>query len=268
MKWLRQVVMVLVCVSGGVAPAGAGWVVEWQSTATRSTGERMPPETATMHISAGRVRLAQPQSITVLDYNESQFTVMHPGQQFFWSGPLDDYLREMAQNRKENMRGRAGEKRAKSYGLAAIDESKLPRIVIKQTGTAQTIAGHATTPYRIESNGELFQELWLAEGLNLGGDLDPKKFLAYQRKLSGGMLGKSSGPYNALYRSEDYLKLTEKGFALRTVVHHGAGSFERLVTAIRKADIDPKEFAVPATFRRVRLADVFPKEEPSGAPSR
>jgi hypothetical protein len=71
------------------------------------------------------------------------------------------------------------------------------------------------------------------------------------------MLGKSSGPYNALYRSEEYRKLLDKSFALKLVTHHIAGGFERVATSFQAAEVPASEFQIPESYKRVRLEDVF-----------
>ena len=75
------------------------------------------------------------------------------------------------------------------------------------------------------------------------------------------MVGKSAGLYNALYRSEDYRKLLESGFALKTVARHIAGGFEQTATEIREEAVPANEFEVPTDYRRVRLVDVFQQDQ-------
>jgi hypothetical protein len=97
--------------------------------------------------------------------------------------------------------------------------------------------------------------------VNVSKDLDPKGFLDYEYKVSLGMLGGRAKAFAALYRNEEYRKLLERGYVLKSITHHGAGSYERLATEIRPEEVPATEFEVPDTYRRVRLADVLPKAQ-------
>jgi len=72
------------------------------------------------------------------------------------------------------------------------------------------------------------------------------------------MLGSSAKRFAALYRNEEYRKLLENGYVLKSITHHGAGTYEREVTEVRTEDVPATDFNVPETYRRVRLADVLP----------
>jgi hypothetical protein len=259
----RLLAAAVLLVASGVVPgaARAGWVVEWTNTAVKRNGERLTSESATMYIDKGRVRLDQPTLTTLIDYNREWFTVLDPKRGVFWGGKVDDYVSAMTKQRAETMRQRSGSDAALSYGMRKVDEKSLPRIEVKKTEQTRMIAEHQTTRYEIYSNGELFEEIWLAEDIDMKGDLDPEKLLAYERKMSAALLGRSAGPFNALHRSKEYADLLQKGFVLESTIHHGAGGFEKKATTIRTVDIGASQFDVPESYRRVQLGEVFPKVE-------
>lgn len=244
----------------------AGWIVEWQNRVVKTDGSRLDPVPSTMYIGTNRVRVEQPAVVTLIDYGRERFTILNPEAQYFWAGSLEAYLTDMTRDRVAAMREKVGDKSAQSYGMPIVDESSLPRIVIKRAAEKEEIAGHPTVKYTIESNGEVFQEIWLAEGLDLSRDLDPKKVLAYERRMSDAQLGASAGAFSALHRSEDYRKLLARGFVLRSIVRHNLGGFERTVTSIRPAEVSDDQFLVPESYRRVLLKDVLaaPGSNPAG----
>ena len=245
-------------------PVIAGWEVQSRNTEIKSNGERQTPQATIMRIGKNQVRLEQPTSITLMDYNKQRFTVMNPQSASFWSGTVDEYVAEIVRSRKARAEERFGADAAVSFGRSAVNESKLPTIVLRKLGSGDTIAGHATVKYLIESNGEQFQELWVAEDLNISADLDPKKYLAYQQKMSGMMLGKSADSLNAAYRNPDVRKLYDNGYILQSITRHIGGGFERSVTSVRQIDVSDADFQVPETYRRVRLSDVFASEAEKG----
>src|SRR5262249_50651708 len=156
----------------------------------------------------------------------------------YWSGSLDQYMSELSRKRNAEMAKRAGRPPAPEAGKPPkIDESNLPPITVRKTDQAKTVAGHNVIKYEILSAGEPFQEMWVAEDINVASDLDPDKFLAYQRKMSAGMQGNTSTRYQALYLNDDYKKIVSKGFALDVKTKNPTGGFDRTVTSIRKEDI-------------------------------
>lgn len=230
-----------------------------------------------MEIANGRVRLAQPQIVTLVDYNSGRFTLMNPAKEYFWTGTVDEYVGEMQSNRKRNMSNQGyrikpdtgtesdGDGGNKVAAPKPIGGAKLPPISITDTGIKEQIAGFQTAKYEIRADGELFQEVWIAPTLDVSSDLNFTRYLAEQRKLSAAMMGKSAGPYNALYSDPQYQQLLEKALALKVVTHHLAGGFERVATSFQPAEVPASQFEVPESYRRVRLADVMPAPPPQPA---
>lgn len=266
-------VMLLTLLSAVPTVARAGWVSEWTNTAAKVNGDRMDAQNSSMAISGGRVRLEQPEVVTLIDYNGSRFTLINPTKQLFWTGTVDEYVREVAHSRTEGMRSKLGgmdkqskkvrDAEAKPYVPPTIDPAKLPPVSITKTDVTEKIAGYDTVKYEFRADGDLFQEIWVAPALDVSSDLDPDRYLALQRKLSAGMMGKSSRQFNALYMDDEYRKILAKAFVLKVLTHHVAGSFERVATSMRQADVPASQFDVPAAYRKVALADVLPAP-PSG----
>jgi len=241
--------------------AGAGWVIEWKNTPIRKDVPQ-DSEMATASISGNKSRIEQPHLTTIYDFDKSTFTVINPVAKFFWTGDIEEYVKLSVKRRDEAMRKTMTANKDKPVGeLPKLDVEKLPEVTIRRSGEQRQIAGHDTVKYVIQINEELFQEVWLAEGLRVAADLDPGKFVAYQRKNSRGMIGGSAQPYNALYRSRDYQDMLAKGFPLETLTHHLAGGFQQTAQSIKQVEIDPASFATPSDYRRVQLQDVF-KVEP------
>jgi len=259
MKRIMTAAVAAVCL-GAAAPAGAGWLIEYRNTAVKPNGDRRPSIQSTTRIADGKLRSDQDPMIMVSDVAGDKFTVMNKERQLFWSGTTAEYERQTTGRKLEKLSGKFKSFKGKKE-LPPVDEEKLPRIVIRKTDQKREIAGHKAVKYVVESNAELFQELWIAEGIDISADLSVEQQLTQQRKLHAGMVGKSAGPFNALYRNEEYKKLLEKSFVMEQVTHHGAGKFERTVTALRQTEIAPEEFAVPESYKRVRLADVFPQNK-------
>lgn len=263
---MRAIIWSLAVLLGaGAVPsaARAGWTIDWQHTAFKSDGTRLKSETSTTRISRGRARLAQSSTVAVMDYHQQHFTVLNPRARTYWRGPVKEYVAQVARNRDDMLRKKAGSSVKLDLTPPGVDEAHLPPITVEKTAETKTIAGYETVKYTVTSNGTLFQELWVTDRLNLSADLNPSEVLAYEREMSASWLGKSAALFAALYRSKAYRQLHETHVILETIVHHQVGGYERIATAIQQAEVADEEFAVPADYRAVSLSDVFAAGEES-----
>lgn len=251
--------------------AQGGWVSTWTNTAIKPKGERLSSQNATMSIEGGKVRLEQPEVVTLIDYDSERFTLINPTKQYFWSGTIDEYLRQMGQNRADKMRETLqehgkGSKKEEPYAVPKVDPAKLPPLSITKTEQTEKIAGYDTVKYQVQVDGTLFQEIWIAPTLDVSADLNPERYFAVQRKMSAAMLGKAADQHNALYLNEEYRKLLNNGFALKVVTHHLAGGFERVATSMKESEVAGSQFEVPDSYRKVRLTDVLDQPAAVAAP--
>jgi hypothetical protein len=257
---LRYAPVLALVICGGISAAEAGWVIEEVTVATKPKGDAGPAEPATMRLSQGRVRMAQPATITVQDCVKGRFTIVVPDRNTYWTGTVDDYVAESMQPDPNTPGDPATADKAKKPAPntpAKIDESKLPKIVVRKTEEKATIAGYEAVKYVIESNGKRFQEVWLTTAVKINDDLDPKRYLAFQSKMSGVMRGASADQFRALYRSPDYAALLASGLPLKTTTYHLAGSYTQEVRSVTRADVPDSDFAVPAGMEKAPLAQLF-----------
>lgn len=257
--WMSAALMTLVAMPGA---ARAGWVIEWKSTPIRGDA-RQDSQRSTAYVEDNKMKMEQPHIVTVYDYDKQRFTVLNPATRFFWTGSLDDYVLKSATRRQQQLSKSYGSNKKDDDPLPKLDLEDLPEVTVELSGETKEIAGYQTTKYVVKINDELFQEVWVAPELDLTNDIDPEKYVKYQQKTSRGMIGASSKPFNAMYRSPAYLDLLRKGFALETLTNHIAGSFEQSARSVRKSSVDSSTFEAPEDYRRVRLDDVFkmPEEE-------
>jgi hypothetical protein len=257
--------ILLAAMTAAPVAAHAGWTSTWTNTAIKQKGQRAEPQNTSMALSGGRVRLEQPEVITVIDYNSGRIIMMNPTKQHYWSGTVDEYVRDLTTARDEKVKmtygqhnpvARSKQAKADTYKPPKVDPAKLPAVSVTKTGLTGKVAGYDTEKYDIYADGELFQEIWVAP-VDVSSDLNIDTYLALQRKMGAAKLGKSSGAYNALYLNEDYRKLLANATVLKVVTHHLGGGFERVATSMQQDEVPDSQFSVPAEYRRVRLFDVL-----------
>ena len=126
-------------------PAPAGWVTEWQNTAIKPNGDRLSPQPSSMHIDKGRVRIGQPQIVNIIQYDGGQMSVLNPERQFFWTGTVDEFVKQMTQQRDKQMRQRMGTDRKRRDDA---EYSPSPRDSTTPCTGAKTIASSSRAALR------------------------------------------------------------------------------------------------------------------------
>src|SRR6185369_14678546 len=98
-----------------------------------------------------------------------------------WSGTVDQYVHDLGQTRVETMKRQLGTEGLRSkkvdkatggeYKPPTVDVSKLPPLSLTKTDVTERIAGYDTVKYEARTDGQLFQEFWLAPAVNVSADL-------------------------------------------------------------------------------------------------
>ncbi len=234
---------------GAVSTAWAGWVIEENTVSAKPNGETRPAEPATMRVSQGRIRLSQPNAITIQDCVKGRFAIYVPERNSYWSGTLAEYAAQIAATQRDGS--------TTAGSVPKVDVASLPKIEVQKTDETAKIAGYDAVKYVILANGTKFQEIWLTTALNLSDDLKPDNYIECQRKMAVAMVGNSAKDFHALYRSPDYEKLVASGFPLKTVVYHTAGSYTREVRSVAHADVPDSDFSIPAGAHKTSLGKLF-----------
>ncbi len=217
--------------------------------------------TSKIFISKNKYMVIQPESRMSINFATQRISMTNEDQKTYWEGTVDEYLRTLqdVQNAsmarmKEMLQKLPESQRKEIMAIHGIDTGKpVIRVTVKRTGKTETIAGYKAEQYSVNNNGEPFEELWLAKGLNIGAEIGPEKLQVFLAKLKKTTMGGATQAGIAL--SKAYLNLSRQGYPLKQV-------FEKTmmtVTAdsVKKASIPDAVFQVPAGYARVKSLKMF-----------
>lgn len=165
-----------------------------------------------------------------------------------------DQRAQMEQMMKQMLQGRAGQP-------GAAQDAPPPRVTVERTGEQATIAGLSARRFRVLSEGQPFQDLWLASDPGLLQELQLQRASDAYARMSACQMGPRSGPAGAaaaVAESQEYRKLYGEGWPVR-VVSYAAGAPRTVseVVKIERRDVPEAEFAPPAGFRMAPLMEVL-----------
>ena len=196
----------------------AGWLIE--QTMTDPNGNQT---TQVFYIQNNKMMIADQERI-IFDFETSDMTVIMEEQGAYMKFPAD----------MMNMMGEA----AKESGT----------VEIRKTSETATIAGYSTTKYELVTDGEVSDELWLAEDLDLSSDMDMEKFLDMSTKRSGAASYMSTPEYQDLIR---------KGYPLKHVHFQKSGKTITEATNVEKQDIPNSQFEIPEGYQEMNMQQMM-----------
>ena len=232
------------------AEAGAGWEIEQTSYSLRSSGKEIGRSSSTTFVSKERVRVNDEMTTTILDYDKDKITLLLPAKKMYWTGTIDEYI-EAVRVADPKRRVRPGD----------MDSIPKPDIAVRETPITAEIAGKHSKKYVIDVDGRPFQEIWTAEPFGLAKDLEPKRYMAVQRKMAQTV--RSSYGVALKYLGDDalYQNISYEEFPVRTHTYLGDAIIGTEVVRVAQTDVPDSDFAIPEGFSRVSLSALLEAQQ-------
>ncbi|GBE16157.1 hypothetical protein BMS3Abin14_02237 [bacterium BMS3Abin14] len=241
MKIIKTFNIVLVLLALSALPAHAGWVETNQQQEVTYFGNGIVK-------SVLGPEAEEPEMI--MNFDRGTVTLVNHGSRTFTSFRLEkfcDYLKGMFSAYPPDMLA----------GLKQHNESQpKPKVSTSRIGKGGTIAGFATTKYRVINNGQLNRTVWIAEDARLkkytGAHFS--KFMDGAKKMTTCVdLGMSGEKVDT---SPAYFKLMKSGWLMKEelVNEDGMEGSSAPVVKLVEKNLPASTFSVPKGYRKVPLA--------------
>lgn len=249
----------------------AGWVITQQSYDSDEGVKTALIET--IYLQDNKMKIMQPEMVTVFDLNEQTITLMSSRKKVYWTGSVADYKKEiknaMQSAMDEQLKNAPEEQKEmirKMYQgmMESIDnpskfageEPEEYELEIKKTGEKERVAGRMAHKYSIKVNGSVKEEAWLSESDRPHEEFDIGKFY----DVFGDFTSQAST--NAFYQNnEEYIEFSKKGFPLKSINYYGGYESISEVTDLDRENIDASEFTPPADYQKVSLVEIGLEEQ-------
>ncbi|MCL4468195.1 MAG: DUF4412 domain-containing protein [Deltaproteobacteria bacterium] len=212
-------------------------------------------------ISKNKYMVRQPESQMSVNFATQRISITNESQKTYWEGTIDEYIKSMQEMQdasmkrmKEALQKLPESQRKEIMAIHGIDTAK-PKIdvSVKKAGKAEKIAGYRAEQYTVNNNGQPFEELWLAPGLNIAGEISPEKLQAFSAKLQKTTMGGSTQGEVGL--SKAYMGLLKHGYPVKQVFEKNMMTVA--VDSVKKANIPDKVFQAPAGYTKVPSLQEF-----------
>lgn len=122
---------------------------------------------------------------------------------------------------------------------------------VERTGQVDTLAGHPARNHQIYVEGQLTEEVWIAEDLDISRELDPDKYAQLLQQTRSD--DSSDWEFDPQVRA-----LRTKGLELKSIRHAATGPEESgAVQKVEQKQLPDSTFQVPAGYKKGTMAQIL-----------
>ncbi|MDR1452133.1 MAG: DUF4412 domain-containing protein [Helicobacteraceae bacterium] len=222
----------------------AGWAIE--EVTSYAVGEKSYNRVV---IDSDRYKSQNKDETLIIDLKKDTVYFVRDKEKSYFGGRVDDVIAELRKNAMTEMN-------EEDDILSANADTEDEQIVeIKKLKDQFTAGGFTGDKYQVFVNGELKKELFIAPKLTANAEIDSKKLNEIMLWLSGTLTPSAK---NYVELSDEYVKLTRRGYPIRTIERDPGGGL--IVTVVVKAEqksFAPDEFALPSDYAKMSSEDFY-----------
>jgi hypothetical protein len=238
----------------------AGWYI------TEESHDRFGNKTySAIFIQDSLIRYDRPTSVSIININKKQITLIFSQHQAYWQGTVNDLQQTTAAMAKEQLvklLAYAPEKDKPRIrkAIAAIDHPQdtidtlyvRPRVTVQKTGKTDTLLGYPVQEYNIVIDSNLRQTVWITSRVIPLSAEKIKQLMSLNQALSPLAIE------NSLGHSTAYFRLLSNGYILKSVNYAGNGNqIVTTVTQIKKTQVPEAIFQIPPGYVKSSLENVM-----------
>lgn len=210
------------------------------------------------YIQANRLRYEDAGQVTIFDLNQGTMILLQPAHKRYWTGTPEDFARQVKSTVDAQL---DVELKAlpEDERLALKDDARRPaleapakmQVKVVRTDQVDTLAGHRARKHQIFVEGQLLEEVWIAEDLDVGKELDPDKYA----KLLLQTRSDDSGDWEF---DPQVRALRTKGLEMKSIRHAATGPEESGgVNKVEQKQLPDSTFQVPPGYTKATMAQIL-----------
>ncbi len=250
---MRKNLLSLLILSSFASTLFSGWIIK-EKEEYKNSGE--PPKTVITYFQNNMIKTDDGQFITIYNFNKETIAIINKGSKIYWSGSLNDFIKENKKTMKEMMKKMTEgmtPKEKEEFEKMMKPEKKNYSVRIEKTSKKEKIAGYEGVKYNVYVDGKLKEEIWISDKIDVSKEVDLKKIRDFNTRLREALNGEM-----AYDDTPEYEKLMYKGYDLKKLVVSSFGvELSKEAIAIEKKNIPSSEFTVPSGYKKVSLSELL-----------
>jgi hypothetical protein len=238
----RLQIITLLIILGFVATAGAGWIM-------------VEKEGDISIISKGKLKSSAEGLTWILDGPGNKMIFIDNNQHSFAAGTVEDYCDATTAIIREAMEGLTTEQRKVLEEMMKKNQGDSGHEVsISKAGEGGIVAGLKTSKFRIQVDGELYKDIWLATDAGLLREYKPLIPLLQKFSSCANTFGTDFIPEN----TSEYLRLMEQGVEVKSVIYT-TDRPEPVTEMIKmeKKSLPETDFSIPPAYRQMSFGQML-----------
>ena len=234
--------MAIALLLGVAVTVEAGWVMQ----------EKEGDQTL---ISKGRLKSSADNISWILDGPGNKVYFIDGHEKTYATGSVEDYCGATTALIEQTMKNLPAEQRKSlEQMLKKGDEEARHTVSVIAAGDGGNVAGLKTVKYKVEVDGELYEEIWLATDSDLLNEFKSLKPLLRKFSTCASTFGTEFTPEN----TPEYLQLMENGIEVKSIAYTD-GNPEPVtdVVKLKKKDLPETEFSVPPEYRQITFGELL-----------
>jgi hypothetical protein len=234
--------MAVALLLGMAVTVEAGWVMQ----------EKEGDQTL---ISKGRLKSSADNISWILDGPGNKVYFIDGHERTYAAGTVEDYCGATAALVEQTMKNLPAEQRKSlEQMLKKGNEETRHTVTVMGAGDGGIVAGLKTLKFKVEVDGELYEEIWLATDSDLLNEFKSLQPLLRKFSTCASTFGTEFTPEN----TPEYLQLMENGIEVKSIAYTD-GSPEPVtdVVNLKKKDLPETDFSVPREYRQVTFGELL-----------
>jgi len=210
-----------------------------------------------IYIQNNKIRTQSQDFDMIIDLDQNYMIYINHYGKKYWEGSKDSFKQEMEAFMEKSMKEMMGQEGYEEYKKTLDEtieglEGEMGKIEIVVDGAIEELAGFKGKKFKVYENGELMEEVWLCEELQLFDDMD----ITLLDDFFGQQVGEQD--YS---QSEEYTNmLKENGFPIKEITYsYGELMEETVLKEATELDLPASTFTAPKDYRKVGIMEVMNK---------
>ena len=260
MKLLIKIILLLF-IGFSTNTAIAGWVIS--EVSSDKFGNK---QFQTTFIQNNIIRYETESSVAIINLNTNNITLIFGLYRLYWEGTIEEFKEgtmEVFEKKLENIISTAPPEQKEIAKDLIVElrkelaEAKSDTLVdlsleIVETNIQEQISGFNSVKYDILVKDSLVESIWITDSINPYLDIDLERMVSFTNQL------KPDHGNTNIEGSSDYLKLINKGFAIKSQTKNPLGGYySTIVSSVIEREINVEIFLPSPDYRKALLSEIL-----------
>jgi hypothetical protein len=210
------------------------------------------PDGRKTYISNGKLKETDQEDGMIMDSHTNNFTYYNTEKMIYTSGKISDFCQAMKDILNQMLESMSPEMK-ELFGVGQPQDP--PKIKVISEGDGGMIAGYKTEKYKILTDDQVYEVVWLATDKSLVKEFESLVGMMTEFQKCSKTMDFGAPPVEL---SQEYINLMKKGLTLKSITYQDEDeNISTNTESIEIREISDSEFQVPAGYEKMSFSEFF-----------